>query len=76
MSVISGLSTRSRTGSGKCFSAIAENFSAISLKASQSGFVSQGGSCAAENGWMNVCRSVTVMSDFSYQCAAGRTTSA
>jgi hypothetical protein len=48
---------------------------AIRLNASQSLFASHGGGIAALNGWTNGCRSVLEMSCFSYQVAAGSTTS-
>jgi hypothetical protein len=42
---------------------------------SQSGFDSHCGGTAGWNGWTNGCMSVEEMSSFSYQVAAGRTTS-
>src|SRR5690606_35984132 len=52
-----------------------ENVCAISRNASQSLLLSHGGETAALNGWMNGCRSVLLISNFSYQVAAGSTIS-
>ena len=59
----------------RCLAARRLNSAAIRLNASQSVFVSQGGGIAALKGCTNGCRSVLERSCFSYQVAAGRTTS-
>jgi hypothetical protein len=51
------------------------NVSARPVKMSQSDRASHGGSTARVNGCTNGCMSVEEMSSFSYQVAAGRTTS-
>lgn len=60
----------------RCLAASSLNDSAIALKASQSLRASQGGSIALLNECTNGCRSVHDRSNFSYQVAAGNTTSA
>ncbi len=76
----SGLSCRSEPATmsvrvPRCFSASSLNRSATALKASQSERASHGGGTAALKGWTNGCRSVLERSCFSYQVAAGSTTS-
>ena len=67
--------TRSSTGSGKCRIESSAVFAARARKRSQSDRDSHEGGTAAESGWMNECMSVELRSSFSYQVAAGRTTS-
>ena len=55
--------------------AIFENARAMRRKLSQSLLVSHGGAIAGLKECTNGCRSVVEMSCFSYQVAAGRTTS-
>ncbi len=74
LSCSSGVATRS-VRVPRCFAASSENLAAIALNASQSVRASQGGGIAALNGWTKGCRSVLERSCFSYQVAAGRTTS-
>ena len=57
------------------FFAISETVLAKSLNCCQSDFDSHIGLTAALNGWINGCISVDERSFFSYQVAAGRTTS-
>src|SRR5699024_1155852 len=60
---------------GRCSSASSENTLLISRNVFQSLFASHGGEMAALNGWTNGCRSVLLISFFSYHVAAGSTMS-
>src|SRR6478609_5125284 len=70
----SGLATRSRRVP-RWSTASSENFFAIAFQASQSVLDCQGGEIAGLNECTNGCMSVVLMSCFSYQVAAGSTTS-
>ena len=59
----------------RCVAASRENSSPISRNASKSVLVSHGGAIAGLNECTNGCMSVVEMSCFSYQVAAGSTTS-
>src|SRR3989304_1756783 len=74
-SCASGDATISTWGSGRYFLAASLVTLASSLKMFQSVLDSQTGATAADNGWMNECRSVLFRSAFSYQDAAGSTMS-
>src|SRR6478609_2689935 len=70
----SGLATTSRRVP-RWSTASSENFFAIAFHASQSVLDCQGGEIAGLNECTNGCMSVVLMSCFSYQVAAGSTTS-
>src|SRR5690625_6501923 len=70
----SGLATRS-VRVPRWVRAREENSLAIAFHASQSVFDCHGGAIAGLKEWMNGCMSVVLMSCFSYQVAAGSTTS-
>jgi hypothetical protein len=75
VSCASGDITRSSTGSGRWRIASSAVRSAIPRNRSQSDRDSQAGGTASESGWMKECMSVVLRSAFSYQVAAGSTTS-